>query len=541
MKNMPEFKTFVDEVENSKDELVQKWKGEMLYFNADEVEDYGDAICAFGYTQDVWMMDSWKELEKALLNEMNSKARSIPCKDGYEWIFVGPCDDEPCFWCVLQYTGNGGGNESVEDEVYYDVIAFEDADDYYNDPAHYKGSFSDAIKILKNGIVAFLKPLTPSGRREALKKKQEEQEKLEREREEAAKKNEQDEKDYAEMGKLYDQYIKKALPVAKKEAEKIVKMIPNFPDFKALVKEVSDYGKENDWKSATDCIFYYVSGRTDLQDYETLIIGYDQDLMGFDNHDRIEEMIISKLDRIADKIPHPEGWRWNFNGPYDDEACVWMNLVRANQVGTEGFFSNLKEKWKDGVEKQKARRAKEREERAKQQFGAIKDKAIKVFSSKAEFDKFVANSEKVVKLIYDEIKKNVSSSELNYIQISPFDDLDGAATVNSDYDPELQLEFHFVHYSTPKWTQETHEDVFEQEEKLQDIIKNAIDKYKSKFGVPIEYYGIDGNLSWGTTDGYVVIDENKEPSNESKLIQAVYDEYGIEGITNIIQKITSKR
>lgn len=708
MKNMPEFKTFVDEVENSKDELAQEWKGEMLYFNADEVEDYGDAICAFGYTQGVWMMDSWKELEKALLNEMNSKARSIPCKDGYEWIFVGPCDDESCFWCVLQYTGNGGGNESVEDEVYYDVIAFEDADDYYNDPAHYKGSFSDAIKILKNGIVAFLKPLTPSGRREALKKKQEEQEKLEREREEAAKKNEQDEKDYAEMGKLYDQYIKKALPVAKKEAEKIVKMIPNFPNFKALVKEVSDYGKENDWKSATDCIFYYVSGRTDLQDYETLIIGYDQDLMGFDNHDRIEEMIISKLDRIADKIPHPEGWRWNFNGPYDDEACVWMNLVRANQVGTEGFFSNLKEKWKnkteqmkrdvenqkrlnkaltltedqakklrdnafkvakemfkdlnqeakkaglnielsqsnefhnvimitsddrdeyswdinlatyydkdsyddavrkyeefpkiisdvvdkhksklgyeidgwetnndeniiipmpkaikisnvgneskeigeegifdsikqkwkDGVEKQKARRVKEREERTKQQFGAIKDKAIKVFSSKAEFDKFVANSEKVVKLIYDEIKKNVSSSELNYIQISPFDDLDGAATVNSDYDPELQLEFHFVHYSTPKWTQETHEDVFEQEEKLQDIIKNAIDKYKSKFGVPIEYYGIDGNLSWGTTDGYVVIDENKEPSNESKLIQAVYDEFGIEGITNIIQKITSKR
>lgn len=81
--------------------------------------------------------------------------------------------------------------------------------------------------------------------------------------------------------------------------------------------------------------------------------------------------------------------------------------------------------------------------------------------------------------------------------------------------------------------------MFEQEEKLWDIIESAINKYKDRFGVPIEYHGVDGNLSWGITDGYIRVSEDS--ASESQIVQAIYDEFGTEGITSIIKRITSSK
>lgn len=687
---MPEFIAFKNEIEekSKSDEFVKEFKDDIMYISADDVSDYDFGISALDFSQNVYLIDAWTGLSKAIINEMNKHAHEIPCKPGYKWVFNDAFDDESCFWCILQYTGNDG-TESIENEdIQYDIISFEDVEDFYKDRAHYKGSFSDAVKIIKNGIVAFIKPFTPSGRREALRRKQEEQERLEKEREEAARKQELAEKTRVEMTELYDKYINKALPVAKREAEKIIKMLPNFPKFKALVKEVSDYGKEHDWDNAIDCIFYYVDGKDYDADDMVAIISYDQDLIGFDNHYDLEAIIIKRLEQIADKIPHPEGWYWTFSEPYDDEACIWMYLEKlenkegnesiesgleysrdefksiygafkslktsalpivdkiSNEVlkdvinskeykklieinkgfkfeigdiydkgdigsadrfevfemtdtisgiemssnveafvklvkskfrdkissipvkdgfkwdivihydevsafycqlypsnfeGTEGILDSIKQKWKDGIEKQKARREKERKEREEtyknKQKANNSSKIVKTLPSTTSLNKLQSDCIKVVKSIYDEVKSNVLKAKLNFIELEPFDK-DEAVNILDDYG-DYQLEFHFLYYATPKWTKDNHDEVFEQEEKLWDIIESAINKYKDRFGVPIEYHGVDGNLSWGITDGYIRVSEDS--ASESQIVQAIYDEFGTEGITSIIKRITSSK
>lgn len=880
----PEYKEFKEEVERKakEDNFLRKHMNEVLKINGNYVESTYTSIELISYDEEVYYMDSWDKLESAIVRELNKYADKVFCRPGYKWVFDKPADDQPQFTSYIKKVS--GGNESVDDiytESIDSIISFESLE---------RPSMLDALKVIKNGIISFIKPLTPSGRREALKKKEEEQAELAKAREKEAEKLRKRE----ESIKYYKEYAQKALPIAKKEAEKILKTLPKTPEYKALLKEAKEYGEKEGY-DALDSVYFFVDGN----EYDSIcLIGYDQDMFSFDALYKVEDVLIKMLRKIADKIPHPDGFHWDFCSPYDDEACIWMDLYPegeyagnesiesgleysrdefksiygafkslktsalpivdkiSNEVlkdvinskeykklieinkgfkfeigdiydkgdigsadrfevfemtdtisgiemssnveafvklvkskfrdkissipvkdgfkwdivihydevsafycqlypsnfegtegildsikqkwnnkgtededltkgdilkflamvagtvglyiwarksskkeqeellkrkaerqrkqiesdlktygtdlpkeirnyvdgacssaakeiinnaknnnsvkliaktlskagdgffienvsdltedsvgyvvsipyinedkypklsvayskvndmivdtiqrhiskikvpddrftlivevdenncyivryvlkedvsytsvgnGTEGILDTIKQKWKDGIEKQKVRREKERKEREEayknKQKANNSSKIVKTLPSTTSLNKLQSDCIKVVKSIYDEVKSNVSKAKLNFIELEPFDK-DEAVNILDDYG-DYQLEFHFLYYATPKWTKDNHDEVFEQEEKLWDIIESAINKYKDRFGVPIEYHGVDGNLSWGITDGYIRVSEDS--ASESQIVQAIYDEFGTEGITSIIKRITSSK
>ena len=344
--------------------------------------------------------------------------------------------------------------------------------------------------------------------------------------------------------KLLKEYESKMIQALKPIGSKIAKNVTKTKEFKDMLESakkdyIEDYSLD-DWNEYKD-EYYFFECNPENYGFAISALDFSQDVT-FSNSDKLFDWIINEFNKHMDKYPKlPNGYSWVFNAPFDDESCIWVSIVDSGSAGTEGFFDTIRQKWKDGIEKQKSRREKERKEREEayrnKQKASNSSKVIKTLSSTAELNKLQSNCVKVVKSIYDEVKSNVSKAKLDFIELSPFDKNDAVDILNEYGD--YQLEFHFLYYATPKWAKDNHDEVFEQEEKLWDIIESAINKHKDKFGVSIEYYGVDGNLSWGLTNGYIRVSENA--GAESEIVQAIYDEFGTEGITSIIKRITSSK
>ena len=502
----PEYKEFKEEVERKaeKDDFLRKHIDEVLKINGNYVESTYTSIELISYDEEVYYMDSWNKLESAIVRELNKYADKVFCRPGYKWVFDKPADDQPQFTAYIKKVSDG--NESINDiytEYIDNIIALESSEN---------SSIINALNVIKNGIISFIKPLTPSGRREALKKKEEEQAELAKAREKEAEKLRKRE----ESIKYYKEYAQKALPIAKKEAEKILKTLPKTPEYKTLLKEAKEYGEKEGY-DALDSVYFFVDGN----EYDSIcLIGYDQDMFSFDALYKVEDVLIKMLRKIANKIPHPDGFHWDFCGPYDDEACIWMDLYSEGEyAGDESIESGL--------------------EYSQDEFRSIN----------STFKSLKTSVLPIIDKISNEVLKDVTKSK-EYKKL---------IEMNKDF----KFEIGDIYDKGDIGSSDRFE-VFEMTDTISGVeMSSDVDAFvklvKSKFRDKISSIPIEDGFKWdivihydkvssfycqlypsyfeGTEDGHIRVLENT--GAESEVVQAIYDEFWTEGITSIIKRITS--
>lgn len=504
----PEYKEFKEEVERKakEDNFLRKHMNEVLKINGNYVESTYTSIELISFDEEVYYMDSWDKLESAIVRELNKYADKVFCRPGYKWVFDKPADDQPQFTSYIKKVSSG--NESVDDiytESIDSIISFESLE---------RPSMLDALKVIKNGIISFIKPITPSGRREALKKKEEEQAELAKAREKEAEKLRKRE----ESIKYYKEYSQKALPIAKKEAEKILKTLPKTPEYKALLKEAKEYGEKEGY-DALDSVYFFVDGN----EYDSIcLIGYDQDMFSFDALYKVEDVLIKMLRKIANKIPHPDGFHWDFCGPYDDEACIWMDLYPEGEyAGNESIESGL-EYSRDEFRSINST-FKLLKTSALPNVDKISNEVLKDVIKSKEYKKLIEiNKDFKFEIgdIYD--KGDIGSSDR--FEVFEMTDTISGVEMSSDVDAFVKLV----------------------KSKFRDKINSIPVKDGFKWDIVIHYDKVSPfycqlypSYFEGTEDGHIKVSENT--GIESEIVQAIYDEFGTEGITSIIKRITSSK
>lgn len=480
MSKMPEFNKFIAELEekSKSDQHIKNFKSDILWFCSDDdwVEDYGDGISAFNFSQDVYLIDEWKNLESALLRELNKQSSKIYCKPGYEWKFVEPFDDESCFWCILEKS-DSEGTEGIIDTI--------------------KQKWKDGVEKQKTKRDSWDKAY------------------YQRERE----------KNRSTAQKIVTRKELKELKAKSVETAKLI-----LGEIKNYIKDNGlEYIKFKEPSKREGHLNNIDRGENGAYSWELWIGHVNTDkFKSFDDggdYDKFNKFVDRTINKYKDQLGF-ELDRWEIDA---QTILVFMkshfyveNSKSGNEsfnIGEEGIIDTIKEKWKGFRSKQNT------------------DKIIKILSSTAELDKLKSECTDVVKSIYDEVKSELSKSNLNFIELNPFDKNDAINVIKEG--ENYQLEFHFLYYSTSKWSKDNHNEVFEQEETFRDIIESVINKHKDEFGFPIEYNGTDDGMAWGLSDGYIKVSESQ--SVESEIVKAIHDEFGLEGITSVIKRITSSK
>lgn len=228
-------------------------------------------------------------------------------------------------------------------------------------------------------------------------------------------------------------------------------------------------------------------------------------------------------------------WNWRDIESKGIPSSLRIKSKNNYNIGEEGFFDTIKQKWKDGVEKQKARREKERKERERKADDLAKNAYLEN-GGKLYTKEDIKKLQKLSLDTANKIKKEIQSfvkSNMSYVNFDPCKD-----------DETINDTSHRKETSWELWIGRVDDDDFKSFDKGKDYtqfikaVDDIINKYKDKLGFKLDYWDIDGNTLFIFMDGSYYVEDAATESQ--KLVEAVYDEFGLEGITNIIQRIAKK-
>lgn len=193
------------------------------------------------------------------------------------------------------------------------------------------------------------------------------------------------------------------------------------------------------------------------------------------------------------------------------------------EVGTEGIFSTIKKKI---VEHNQKHRAYKESLRAQKE----KDNASKQLTV-AQAKEKMKNVEKVAKEMYKEIEKGIKSAGLKSVDIRQNPNY---TVANMDEDPSLRIDVILLEVD-----EDSKYDIPDDEwNKFCEILDDVYGKYNSKLGFKNEgwFYDHGNGCVFIQQDGYYYIKDYNV--TESKIVEAVLEKYGVEGVTAIIKNLT---
>lgn len=158
------------------------------------------------------------------------------------------------------------------------------------------------------------------------------------------------------IDKLLKEYGTKVVQSIKPTVDKIVKSVYDTKQFKDMIKEAKEefFEYHSDGKGNWDLEEQdFHSFKTDLRVYSSdiSVIDFDQ-CVTFADSDELFKWIISELNKTLGDLPNlPEGYKWVFHEPFDDESFIHLYIeeVKSMSVESKIIESILEEYGIEGV------------------------------------------------------------------------------------------------------------------------------------------------------------------------------------------------
>ena len=144
----------------------------------------------------------------------------------------------------------------------------------------------------------------------------------------------------SDTNRLLKEHGDKVAQIIKPTVDKIVKSVYNTKEFKDMLKEAKEelFEYRDDNKGNWDLEEQdFHSFKTDLKVYQSdiSVIDFDQ-CVTFADSDKLFKWIINELNKTLGDLPKlPEGYKWVFHEPFDDESFIHLYIEATKSSGVE--------------------------------------------------------------------------------------------------------------------------------------------------------------------------------------------------------------